>query len=553
MTNTNSQYRHILEVKELAVEFHTANGRFQAVRNVSFHLDRGETLAILGESGSGKSVSASAIMNLIDTPPGYITHGSIHYRGQDLLNMSDVHRRDINGAKIAMIFQDPLAHLNPVYPVGWQIAESLRVHGIGKDKANQRALELMQRVGLPKAEEKFSAYPHQFSGGQRQRLMIAMALGFEPDILIADEPTTALDVTVQAQILELLEELQAETGMGILLITHDLGVVAETANRVVVMNRGEIVESGSTREVFKHPQHHYTQKLIAAAPGHLGRQGGTTGVREGRDALLSVEKVVKYYGDFKAISGVSFDLMPGETVAIVGESGSGKSTMARTLLRLEEPSEGKALYKGRNLFELNPKELFELRREIQMVFQDPTQSLNPRMTVEKLVSEAWTIHPQLLPKAKWKERVAELLVQVGLSPEHAARYPHQFSGGQRQRIAIARALALSPELIVCDEATSALDVSIQAQVIKLLSDLRRDLGLSFIFIAHDLPVVRDFADRVIVMKDGEIVEVGEVEQIFNHPAHPYTRALLDASPDADPDVQAQRRKNRERERRMAAL
>ncbi|WP_020680531.1 ABC transporter ATP-binding protein [Marinobacterium rhizophilum] len=553
MTNTNSQYRHILEVKELAVEFHTANGRFQAVKNVSFHLDRGETLAILGESGSGKSVSASAIMNLIDTPPGYITQGSIHYRGQDLLNMSDVHRRDINGAKIAMIFQDPLAHLNPVYPVGWQIAESLRVHGVDKDKANQRALELMKRVGLPDAQEKFDAYPHQFSGGQRQRLMIAMALGFEPDILIADEPTTALDVTVQAQILELLEELQAETGMGILLITHDLGVVAETANRVVVMNQGEIVESGLTREVFKNPQHYYTRKLIAAAPGHLGRQGGATGLREGRDALLSVENVVKYYGKFKAIKGVSFDLMPGETVAIVGESGSGKSTMAKTLLRLEEPSEGKALYKGRDLFELNPKELFELRREIQMVFQDPTQSLNPRMTVEKLVCEAWKIHPQLLPRAKWKERVAELLVQVGLSPEHAARYPHQFSGGQRQRIAIARALALSPELIVCDEATSALDVSIQAQVIKLLSDLRRDLGLSFIFIAHDLPVVRDFADRVIVMKDGEIVEVGEVEQIFNHPAHPYTRALLDASPDADPDVQAQRREKRERERRMAVV
>lgn len=535
---------HILEVERLSVEFHTVNGRVQAVRDISFHLDKGETLAILGESGSGKSVSASAIMNLIDTPPGYITSGSIRYRGEDLLKMDEAKRRSINGCKIAMIFQDPLAHLNPVYPVGWQIAEVMRVHGVEKQKAFSRALELMAKVGIPEPEKRFDAYPHQFSGGQRQRLMIAMALGLEPDILIADEPTTALDVTVQAQILELLEKLQRETGMGMLLITHDLGVVAEAADRVVVVNAGEIVEAGTAREVFKQPRHPYTRKLIAAAPGRSGKLAGMT-APEGQEPLLHLEEVTKHFGPFQALKGASFDLMQGETIAIVGESGSGKSTLAKTLLRLEDPTAGKAVYKGRDLFQLSPAELYAMRREIQMVFQDPTQSLNPRMTVEQLISEAWAIHPQLLPRKQWHERVEALLVQVGLRPEHASRYPHQFSGGQRQRIAIARALALEPELIICDEATSALDVSIQAQVIELLKDLRTSLGLSFIFIAHDLPVVRDFADRVIVMRDGQIVEIGDVAQIFNDPQQPYTRALLEASPEADPDVQAERRARRE--------
>jgi peptide/nickel transport system ATP-binding protein len=544
---------HVLEVRDLAVEFHTVQGRVRAVRDVSFYLDRGETLAILGESGSGKSVSASAIMNLIDSPPGYITQGSITYRGQDLLGMSAAQRRQINGCKIAMIFQDPLAHLNPVYPVGWQIAELLRAHGVDKTRANAKALELMQRVGLPNAQERFDAYPHQFSGGQRQRLMIAMALGLEPDILIADEPTTALDVTVQAQILELLQELQAETGMGLLLITHDLGVVADIADRVVVMNGGEIVEAGTTRDVFKHPRHAYTQKLIAAAPGKGVMHTGSDVPGAQTAPLLQVEDVVKYYGGLKALKGASFSLMPGETLAIVGESGSGKSTLARTLLRLEEPTSGRALYKGRDLFALSPRELFEIRREIQMVFQDPTQSLNPRMRVEQLISEAWAIHRDLLPRAQWSERVAQLLLQVGLLPEHAQRYPHQFSGGQRQRIAIARALAMSPELIICDEAVSALDVSIQAQVIELLDELRRSLNLSYIFIAHDLPVVRDFADRVIVMQNGEIVEIGTVEQIFNNPQQPYTRDLLAASLEADPDIQAARRAQRAAEQAQAAV
>jgi peptide/nickel transport system ATP-binding protein len=528
----------------LSVEFHTVHGRVRVVKDVSFHVDRGETLAILGESGSGKSVTASAVMNLIDTPPGYITAGDIRYNGESLIDMDRERRRRISGRKIAMIFQDPLAHLNPVYTAAWQISEILIAHGVARADARARTLELMERVGIPDAKERMKHYPHQFSGGQRQRLMIGMALGLKPEILIADEPTTALDVTVQAQILRLLEELQQETGMGLLLITHDLGVVAEVADRVVVMHAGEIVESGSVRDVFKRAAHPYTQKLISAAPGRGGFSEPCE-ARQGPEPLLRVEGVSKKYGSFLALEGASFSLAPGETLAVVGESGSGKSTLAKTLLRLEEPTSGAAFYKGRDLFKLTPRELFAMRREMQMVFQDPTQSLNPRMTVRRLISEAWAIHPELLPKAKWADRIAELLGLVGLPADYARRYPHQLSGGQRQRVAIARALALEPRLIICDEAVSALDVSIQALVIRLLASLRRELSLSYLFFAHDLPVVRDFADRVIVMQGGCIVEIGTVEQIFTAPSQPYTRALLDASLEADPDVQAERRRVRE--------
>ncbi|MGX5666858.1 ABC transporter ATP-binding protein [Rhizobium daejeonense] len=531
---------HLLEVRNLSVEFHTAAGVVKAVKDISWYLDRGETLAILGESGSGKSVSASAILDLIDMPPGRITSGEIRFDGKDLLKLSASQRRDINGRKIAMIFQDPLSHLNPVYPVGWQIVEALTTHGVDRLAAHAEALRLVTRVGIPEPENALKKYPHQFSGGQRQRLMIAMALAMKPDVIIADEPTTALDVTVQAEVLRLLDELQQETGMGVLIITHDLGVVAEIADRVVVMNAGEIVETGSTREVYKNPQHPYTRKLIGAAPG----RGEMHPPLEAREPVLKVRDLQKYYSAFHALDGVSFDLMPGETLAVVGESGSGKSTLARILLRLDEPSGGQAFWKGRDLFTLSPAELFKLRRDLQMVFQDPTQSLNPRMTVYDLVSEAWVIHPEILPKKQWRSRVAELLVQVGLRPEHAVRYPHQFSGGQRQRIAIARALALEPQLIVCDEAVSALDVSVQAQVIDLLDKLRKEMGIAFIFIAHDLPVVRDFADHVMVMQKGKVVELGTVRQIFEAPKMPYTQALLAAGLDPDPDVQAERREAR---------
>lgn len=528
---------HLIEVRNLSVEFHTAVGVVKAVRDMSYHLDRGETLAILGESGSGKSVSSSAIMNLIDMPPGRISSGEILLDGIDLLKMPLSERREINGRRIAMIFQDPLSHLNPVYTVGWQIREALTTHGTDAAKAQAEALRLLGRVGIPEPEHALNKYPHEFSGGQRQRVMIAMALALRPDLLIADEPTTALDVTVQAEVLALLKELQRETGMAVLIITHDLGVVAEIADRVVVMEKGVLVEAGTVREVYKNPQHPYTQKLIAAAPG----KGDMHAPIKGAEPVLSVRDVRKTYGAFAALKGVSFDLLAGETLAVVGESGSGKSTLARILLRLDEPDSGSALWKGRDLFQLSPAELYKLRRDLQMVFQDPTQSLNPRMTVYQLISEAWVIHPDILPKTKWRERVAELLTQVGLGPEHMGRYPHQFSGGQRQRIAIARALALEPQLIICDEAVSALDVSVQAQVIALLDKLRKEMGIAFIFIAHDLPVVRDFADHVMVMQKGEVVELGTVREIFETPKQAYTQALLAAGLDPDPDVQAQNR------------
>ncbi len=529
---------HLLEVRGLTVDFHTAQGIVHAVRDVSWHLDRGECLAILGESGSGKSVSASAIMNLIDCPPGDIVAGEVLFEGRDLLRMTDEERRQLNGKRIAMIFQDPLSHLNPVYTVGFQIEEMMTAHGTPKDKARARCLELLKRVGIPEYEDKIDAYPHQFSGGQRQRLMIAMALALKPDILIADEPTTALDVTVQAQILALLEELREETGMGLLLITHDLGVVAEVADRVVVMNSGQIVETGSASQVYHNPVHPYTKKLIGAVPGS-GQM--TAPLQTDMKPLLEINGLTKYFGAFAALHSANLTVLPGETVAIVGESGSGKSTLAKTLLRLEVATSGEALYEGRDLVTISPQELYKLRRDIQMVFQDPTQSLNPRMTVYDIISEAFIIHPDILPKAQWRDRVRELLDQVGLEAGHMHRYPHQFSGGQRQRIAIARALALEPRLIVCDEAVSALDVSIQAQVIDLLTRLQDELGLSYLFIAHDLPLVRDFAHRVVVMQGGKIVEQGPVAQIFENPRMDYTRNLMAASLNPDPDIQAQRR------------
>jgi peptide/nickel transport system ATP-binding protein len=545
---------HLLAVQGLAVEFHTAAGTVPAVNGIDYHVDSGEVLAILGESGSGKSVSAAAIMNLIDSPPGYVTAGRILYRGEDLLTMAAEARRRINGRKIAMIFQDPLAHLNPVYSVGWQIAETLTAHGAASRRAARaRAIELLGRVGIAQPERRAGDYPHQFSGGQRQRAMIAMALALRPDLLIADEPTTALDVTVQAQILTLLKELQAETGMGLILITHDLGVVAEVADRVAVMHEGRIVETRPVRGIYSAPKHPYTQRLMASIPGRqplVGRGAGDSGIS--REPLLRVRGLARHYAvttgllrrstgeTVRAVDGVSFDLSAGETLGLVGESGSGKTTLARTLLRLDEPTSGSAEFRGQDLFALSPGELLRLRRKIQVVFQDPYASLNPRMTVAQIIAEPWSIHRDVLPRRQWLTRVCELLEQVGMAPEHARRYPHQFSGGQRQRIAIARALALRPELIVCDEAVSALDVSIQAQVIALLSELRRTFRLAYIFIAHDLPVVRHFADRVMVMYQGRIVEEGPTEQIFERPQHPYTQALLAASPIPDPDAQRRR-------------
>ncbi|MDB5776072.1 MAG: transporter ATP-binding protein [Herbaspirillum sp.] len=532
--------RHLLEVQNLSVDFHTRYGTLHAVRGVSWHIDQGETLAIIGESGSGKSVSTSAIMGLIDTPPGVIRSGRILYEGDDLLAVSEEKRRSINGGKIGMVFQDTLAALNPVYPIGWQVAETFRSHGVASAQANKKALELLEVVGLRNAPQRFSDYPHQFSGGQRQRIMIAMAIALRPNLLIADEPTTALDVTVQARILELLKELQKETGMGLLLITHDLGVVSGVADRIAVMKAGEIVETGTVKQIFEAPTHAYTKKLLNAIPGRHGFPA-CDGLRD-REKLLVVSELAKHYTAparmfrrgaatvERALDGVSFELHRGETLGVVGESGSGKSTLARTLLGLETTTSGVVHFRGRNITSMSKAEFFKIRRHIQMVFQDPSASLNPRMTVQQIISEPWTIHADVLPCKQWRSRVGELLEQVGLKASDADRNPHQFSGGQRQRIAIARALALRPEIIICDEAVSSLDVSIQAQVIALLKQLKADYGLSYLFIAHNLPVVADFADRLLVMYRGEIVEQGKTAEVFANPQHRYTKDLLASDP-----------------------
>jgi ABC-type glutathione transport system ATPase component len=531
---------HLVEVRNLSVDFHTKGGTVAAVRDVSWHIDRGETLAILGESGSGKSVSSSALMGLIDIPPSEITSGEVLYCGEDLLKVSAERQREINGSRIAMVFQDTLAALNPVYQIGWQVAETFRSHGVDRADADPKALELLERVGLNNARARFNDYPHQFSGGQRQRIMIAMAIALNPDLLIADEPTTALDVTVQARILRLLKDLQRERGMGLLMITHDLGIVAGMADRVAIMNGGRIVETGTVKEVFETPKHPYTRSLLASVPGAAGFVDAT--VRPEHDeTLLRVEELSKEYLSpaslFRAekpavlaLDKVSFTLGRGETLGIVGESGSGKSTLVRTLIGLEQATHGDAFYRSDSLIHATREARDVARRQIQMVFQDPTASLNPRMSVQEIISEPWAIHPDAVPGSQWKARVGDLLEQVGLLREHAARYPHQFSGGQRQRIAIARALALKPEIIICDEAVSSLDVSVQAQVIALLKSLKEEFVLSYLFIAHDLPVVRSFVDRVLVMHKGTIVEQGPTRQIFTDPQHPYTRELLHSDP-----------------------
>ncbi|WP_062207165.1 ABC transporter ATP-binding protein [Aureimonas sp. AU12] len=530
----------VLEIRDLTVDFLSEGHPVRAVDGIGFSVRRGETLCILGESGSGKSVSASTVLDILDRPPADIVSGTVLLDGRDLATLKDTERRALNGAKVAMIFQDPLVHLNPVYTVGWQIAEVFRAHDIcDAGEARTRTIELLRRVGIPEPEARVDRYPHEFSGGQRQRIMIAMAIALEPVLLIADEPTTALDVSVQAQILDLLRDLQREFGMALVLITHDLEVASAMADRVIVMRRGRIVEEGAARDIFTDPKDAYTRQLMNALPA-----SGTPRRRAPGDAprepLLEVRDLTKTYHltrgflkaatTTKAVDGVSFTLRRGETLGIVGESGSGKSSIARMLLRLNEPSSGKALFRGQDIFAMDEPALLKLRRKVQMVFQDPYGSMNPRMSVHAIVSEPWRIHRDILPKAAWNDRVCELLDLVGLKPEWATRYPHQFSGGQRQRIAIARALASDPEMIVCDEAVSALDVSVQAQVIDLLADLRDRLALSYIFITHDLPVVRNFADRILVMQNGKVVEDNDTADLFAAPKAAYTQALLAATP-----------------------
>lgn len=528
----------LIDVRNLTVDFHSGDAVFRAVDNVSYHVMPGETLVILGESGSGKSVSSSAIMGLIDTPPGEIVAGRISCEGRDITHLTETERLSFNGSRIAMIFQDPLSHLNPVFTIGWQLVEVYTAHGkCGAGEARKRAIEVLGRVGIPDPEKRIDWYPHHFSGGQRQRIMIAMAIALDPKVLIADEPTTALDVSVQSQVLDLLKRLQREDGLAIIMITHDLEVAASMADRIIVMNKGQIVEAGDARSVFDAPSHSYTQKLMKALPDH---DGHVEPVSRGGDPVLEVRNLTKVYGlpvgvapqagMAFAVDDVSFTLCKGQTLGIVGESGSGKSTIARMLLRLTPTTQGQVYWHGKDVLQMDARDLLAYRRRVQMVFQDPYSSMNPRMNVFQIISEPWVIHPEILPKPRWRARVEELLALVGLRPEHADRYPHQFSGGQRQRIAIARALACDPELIVCDEAVSALDISIQMQVVELLSDLRDKLGLSYIFITHDLPIVRNLADRILVMRSGRLVEEQATEVLFRNPLEDYTRTLLNASP-----------------------
>ncbi len=609
----------LLEVEELCVQFETSRGQVRAVEGLSFTVAPGEVVAVVGESGSGKSVSALAIMRLLPRLTGR-TRGSIRFDGKSLLDLDDESMRRVRGRDIAMIFQEPMTSLNPLLTIGLQITEPLTIHlGMNEGEARARAVELLQLVGIPDAEGRLNQYPHQFSGGMRQRVMIAIGLACNPRLVIADEPTTALDVTIQAQILELMKDLSRKLGIALIIITHNLGVVARYADRVIVMYAGRMVEQGEAEAVFHRPRHPYSMGLLRSVPrldhprgerletieglvpnlanappgcrfaprcpfrieacgeeppllptdtGGLARchrsdeiaagaivwkgagKAGAAPTRQAAQALLSVRGLTKHFpirtgfGGTKrvvrAVEDVSFDIAAGETLGLVGESGCGKTTVGRLILHLEQPTAGAIRFAGTDMVAATPAELSAVRRKIQVIFQDPYSSLNPRMTVGQIVGEPLHVY-RLSPDARSaKARVEELLGQVGLRPELAERYPHQLSGGQRQRVGIARALALEPSFIVCDEAVSALDVSIQGQIINLLEDLQRRLGLAYLFIAHDLAVVRHISMRVVVMYFGRIMEVADRDAIYAEPLHPYTRVLLDAAPIPDPAVEKAR-------------
>ncbi|WP_342506642.1 ABC transporter ATP-binding protein [Sporosarcina sp. FSL K6-2383] len=543
----------VLKVTDLHVSFVSQEEDFNAVRGVSFEVKKGETLGIVGESGSGKSVTARSIMRLLPSPPSYMKEGTIEFQGQNLTLKTEKEMESIRGRDISMIFQDPMTSLNPTIKIGKQIAESLMKHqNLSKREAKKEALDLLKVVGIHNSEARFNQYPHEFSGGMRQRVMIAMALACRPSLLIADEPTTALDVTIQAQILNLMKDMQERFGTSIILITHDLGVVAGMCDRVAVMKDGEIVETGTTNEIFENPQHAYTKKLLNALP-RLDEKKKTKKpprIKEGLDPaspLLEVKSLKQYFdagkGNLtKAVDSISFHIRPGETLGLVGESGSGKSTTGRAILRLHEPTDGDVLYQGMAVNRLSKNEMKTMRRHMQMIFQDPYSSLNPRFKVLDIIGQALDIHRLSKNNEERKKRVEELLVMVGLEPSHAMRYPHEFSGGQRQRIGIARALAVEPDFIVCDEPLSALDVSIQSQIVELLEDLQHRLGLTYLFIAHDLSMVKHISDRVAVMYAGKIVELAESEELYNNPQHPYTKSLLAAIPIPDPRIESKKKR-----------
>jgi peptide/nickel transport system ATP-binding protein len=599
----------LLEIKDLTSGFRTHDGLLVAVEGISFAIGRGETVCVVGESGSGKSVTALSIMQLTGSDNGQTLGGQILWEGRDLTRATEKEMQQIRGKEISMIFQEPMTALNPVYPIGDQIAEAvIRHERRTPQEARDRAVEMLGLVGIPNPAERAGQYPHQFSGGMRQRVMIAMALACNPKLLIADEPTTALDVTTQAQILALLRRLKAELGMSMLLVTHDMGVAAEMADRIVVMYGGKVVEVGTAEQIFDQPHHPYTAGLLACiprldgdrrtrlpnlegrfrprcpyiatgearpadppltdlagdghlvatwynytAPGAVGEPGAGAGAPAtdaagrrlpGDHPLVEVLDLKKHFpikkglfqrtaGSVRAVDGISFAIYPGETLGLVGESGSGKSTLGRVMLQLQPATAGSITFEGHDLTRLTSRELRAVRRDVQIIFQDPYGSLDPRFTVGEIIGEPLEVH-HLAAGAEKTARVAELMQQVGLNPAWRNRYPQQFSGGQRQRIAIARALALNPKLIVADEAVSALDVSVQAQIVNLLMDLQERLGLTYLFIAHGLAVVRHISTRIGVMYRGRLVELAETDELFRNPLHPYTQALLAAIPVPDP-------------------
>lgn len=544
----------VLKVRDLHVSFTGRQEDFNAVRGVSFEVNRGETLGIVGESGSGKSVTARSIMRLLPSPPSYVKEGIIEFLGDDLSLKTEKEMESIRGHGMGMIFQDPMTSLNPTKRIGYQISESIVKHmNVSKREARKEAVELLKLVGIQDCEARYDQYPHEFSGGMRQRVMIAIALACKPALLIADEPTTALDVTIQAQILKLMKDIQQRFGTSIILITHDLGVVAEMCDRVAVMKEGEIVETGTVFDIFESPNHPYTKRLLHALPrlDERKKEKRVSQLREGIDRTIPLVQVTSLKQHFdsgkgevtKAVDDISFHIRPGETLGLVGESGSGKSTTGRAILRLNEPTAGEILYEGMAINRFSAKEMKAMRSHMQMIFQDPYSSLNPRFKVLDIIGQALDIHRLSKNKKERKQRVEDLLAMVGLEPEHAMRYPHEFSGGQRQRIGIARALAVEPDFIVCDEPLSALDVSIQTQIVKLLEDLQHRLGLTYLFIAHDLSMVKHISDRVAVMYAGKIVELAESEELYNNPLHPYTKSLLSAIPIPDPKVQRNKNRN----------
>ncbi len=561
--NPNNEQDMLLSIQDLKVAFRMGqvNGQEQlaeavgrGAQAVSFDVPAHSTVALVGESGSGKSVTAMSILNLL--PVNARRSGRILWHGQDLLQTSTADLRALRGREIACVFQDPMSSLNPVFTIGQQLMEPLQVHlGLSAKAALEKAEALLQEVGIPEPKRRLKAYPHELSGGQQQRVMIAMALACEPQLLIADEPTTALDVTIQRQVIELLASLKAKRGLSVLFISHDLGLVGEIADQVVVMRHGTIRETGPAAQIFSAPRDPYTKALLACRPSlehnparlmviddHIaGRQADAPARAKDPAApvVLEVKSLAKSFffktglfgqREFRAVRDVNFKLKRGHTLGVVGESGSGKTTMGLTLLRLHEPTSGEVIFDGQDLLKLKPAEWQQMRRRIQIVFQNPYASLNPRFTVGQALIEPMTIHGIGANAAEREQRARELLVKVGLDASAFGKYPHEFSGGQRQRVAIARCLTLNPEVLVLDESVSALDVSVQAQVLNLLKDLQDELGLSYIFISHDLAVVRFISDEVLVMKDGEVVEQASAEDILHHPKQDYTRRLIGAVP-----------------------